>query len=431
MSIIEIRVGGRYKLRHKIGSGSFGDIYLAKNVQTNEEVAVKMEEIKCKYPQLIYEAKILHSLQGGMGIPNLSWFGQEGDYNVLVMDLLGQNLEELVNSCNRKFSVKTVLLIADQAISVLEYLHTKGVLHRDIKPENILLGLGKKSSFVHFIDFGLSKRYKDPKSNQHIPYRENKQLTGTARYVSINTHKGIEQSRRDDLESLGYVLIYLFRGSLPWQGLKAKTKLEKYSRILERKENTPLDTLCKGIPIEFANYIAYCRKLKFEEKPDYSYLKRMFKELFMREGYEYDYVYDWLLQPANSKYIDKVPMGLNITDMDNGKRLNKLDPKVLKNEAKEGDEEDYTDSDSSNPEKELARKKAAEKKGIINKEQLITEHHSSYNEQQPPPQIKLKPLPVPQHAPIAHAYSPQISSPKGQPQQLPRPVDKKKDCNIF
>jgi len=126
---------------------------------------------------------------------------------------------------------------------------------------------------VHFIDFGLSKRYKDPKTNQHIPYKENKQLTGTARYVSVNTHKGIEQSRRDDLESLGYVLIYLFKGTLPWQGLKAKTKLEKYSKILEKKENTPLDILCKGIPVEFANYLSYCRKLKFDEKPDYNYLK--------------------------------------------------------------------------------------------------------------------------------------------------------------
>jgi len=154
--------------------------------------------------------------------------------------LLGQNLEELLNLCNRKLSVKTILMIADQAISILEYLHTKGVLHRDIKPANLLMGLGKKSNLVHFIDFGLSKRFKDSKTNQHIPFRENKQLTGTARYVSINTHKGIEQSRRDDLESLGYVLIYLFRGSLPWQGLKAKTKLEKYSKILEKKgANTP------------------------------------------------------------------------------------------------------------------------------------------------------------------------------------------------
>jgi len=172
MSIIEIRVGGRYKLRHKIGSGSFGDIYLAKNVQTNEEVAVKMEETKTKYPQLIYEAKILHSLQGGVGIPNLLWFGQEGDFNVVVMDLLGQNLEELLILCNRKLSLKTILMVSDQLITIMEYIHTKGFIHRDIKPENLIMGLSKKSNFVHFIDFGLSKRYKDPKTNQHIPYRE-------------------------------------------------------------------------------------------------------------------------------------------------------------------------------------------------------------------------------------------------------------------
>jgi len=410
MSIIEIRVGGRYKLRHKIGSGSFGDIYLAKNVQTNEEVAVKMEETKTKYPQLIYEAKILHSLQGGVGIPNLLWFGQEGDFNVVVMDLLGQNLEELLILCNRKLSLKTILMVSDQLITIMEYIHTKGFIHRDIKPENLIMGLSKKSNFVHFIDFGLSKRYKDPKTNQHIPYRENKQLTGTARYVSINTHKGIEQSRRDDLESLGYVMIYLFKGTLPWQGLKAKTKLEKYSRILEKKENTPLDVLCKGIPIEFANYISYCRKLKFDEKPDYNYLKRMLKELFMREGFEFDYVYDWLLIPPATKYnhvMEKIPINLNISALED-KKLQKLDLKVLKNDTNEENGQEYSDDTESNPEKELAKIKAQEKRNLP-KEKLLTEHHSSF--------VENKGIKNTQPAPAT------IKSPKG---------DQKKDgCNIF
>lgn len=318
-------------------------------------------------------------------------------------------------------------MLSDQLITIMEYIHNKGFIHRDIKPENLIMGLGKKSNLVHFIDFGLSKRYKDPKTNQHIPYKENKQLTGTARYVSVNTHKGIEQSRRDDLESLGYVLIYLFKGTLPWQGLKAKTKLEKYSKILERKENTPLDILCKGIPVEFANYLSYCRKLKFDEKPDYNYLKRMLKELYMREGYEYDYVYDWLLVPASSKYshiTEKMPMNLNIPHINNDqKNLQKLNPKVLNNEPNnEENGVEYTDDTESNPEKELAKRQlvAADKKSAP-KEKLITENHSSFmdhnNKQQPKPVAAVVTNNIPASA--------SLKSPKNQP------ATKKDTCVIF
>jgi serine/threonine protein kinase len=139
----------------------------------------------------------------------------------------------------------------------------------------------------------LAKKYRDPRSHQHIPYRENKNLTGTARYASINTHIGIEQSRRDDLESLGYVLMYFIRGSLPWQGLKANTKKQKYERIMDRKMSTSTEQLCKGYPTEFRSYFEYCRSLRFEDRPDYAYLKRLFKELFYRKGFQYDNMFDW------------------------------------------------------------------------------------------------------------------------------------------
>lgn len=211
----------------------------------------------------------------------------------MVLDLLGPSLEDLFNYCGRRFQLKTVLMLADQLLSRLEYVHTKSFIHRDVKPDNFLIGLGKRQSVIHIIDFGLAKKYRDPRSHQHIPYRENKNLTGTARYASINTHIGIEQSRRDDLESLGYVLMYFIRGSLPWQGLKANTKKQKYERIMDRKMSTSTEQLCKGYPTEFRSYFEYCRSLRFEDRPDYAYLKRLFKELFYRKGFQYDNMFDW------------------------------------------------------------------------------------------------------------------------------------------
>ncbi|ROI81914.1 Casein kinase I isoform delta-B [Anabarilius grahami] len=258
---MELRVGNRYRLGRKIGSGSFGDIYLGTDISVGEEVAIKLECVKTKHPQLHIESKIYKMMQGGVGIPTIKWCGAEGDYNVMVMELLGPSLEDLFNFCSRKFSLKTVLLLADQMISRIEYIHSKNFIHRDVKPDNFLMGLGKKGNLVYIIDFGLAKKY--------------------------------QQSRRDDLESLGYVLMYFNLGSLPWQGLKAATKRQKYERISEKKMSTPIEVLCKGYPSEFATYLNFCRSLRFDDKPDYSYLRQLFRNLFHRQGFSYDYVFDW------------------------------------------------------------------------------------------------------------------------------------------
>ncbi|CAD6185063.1 unnamed protein product [Caenorhabditis auriculariae] len=250
---MELRVGNKFRLGRKIGSGSFGDIYLGQHVQTNEEVAVKLECVKSRHPQLHIESKLYRVMQGGIGIPEIRWCGLEGEYNVMVMELLGPSLEDLFTFCQRKFSLKTVLLLADQMLSRIEYIHMRDYIHRDIKPDNFLMGLGKRGNLVYIIDFGLAKKYRDSK-NQHIGYRDNKNLTGTARYASVNTHKGIEQSRRDDMESLGYVFMYFNRGSLPWQGLKAVNKRQKYELISERKISTKIEDLCAGFPEPFCTH---------------------------------------------------------------------------------------------------------------------------------------------------------------------------------
>nr|CDS29847.1 casein kinase I delta [Hymenolepis microstoma] len=292
---MELRVGNRYRLGRKIGSGSFGEIYLGTDVTDNQEVAIKLECVNAKHPQLMIEARIYRILQGGFGIPTLKWCGREGDYNVLVMQLLGPSLEDLFNFCGRRFRLKTVILLADQILMRIEYMHSRNFIHRDIKPDNFLMGLGKRGNVVYFIDFGLAKRYRDPRTHLHIPYRENKNLTGTARYASVNTHLGIEQSRRDDMESLGYVLMYFLRGSLPWQGLKSINKRQKYERICEKKMETSVEALCEGYPSEMAEYLNYCRGLHFEAKPDYSHLRRLLRALFKKNHFTQDIVFDWNL----------------------------------------------------------------------------------------------------------------------------------------
>jgi len=186
-------------------------------------------------------------------------------------------------------------------IQRIEYFHGKNLLHRDIKPDNFLVGIGKKQHMIYIIDYGLAKRFKDPKTGEHIPYRDGKSLTGTARYASLNTHIGIEQSRRDDLESLGYVLVYFAKGKLPWQGLRAKTKQEKYDVIREKKMTTTMESLCFNLPDEFATYLNICRKLSFDEKPDYGKLRKLFKDLIVKKGYEFDNLFDWLVPKLPSK----------------------------------------------------------------------------------------------------------------------------------
>ena len=293
---------GRFIVQGRLGGGSFGEIYCGLDTWRGTEVAIKLEQVKARHPQLLYESKVYKLLHQNtlhvVGVPEVHWFGVEGDFNVMVIDLCGPSLEDLLNYCGRKFSLKTTLMLADQLMHRIEFVHSKQLIHRDIKPENFVMGLGDKGHHVNVIDFGLSKRYWDVRTSQHIPYKEGKPLTGTARYCSVNTHLGIEQSRRDDLESIGYLLLYLYKGHLPWQGIRVADPQQKTSRIGEKKISVGLDFLCRDEPPAFLKYMKYCRGLKFEENPDYEWLRSLFRELFDKEGFVRDWTFDWVEKRA-------------------------------------------------------------------------------------------------------------------------------------
>ena len=301
-------LNGIYRIIKMVGCGAFGEIHLAYDVNMKALRAIKFEMANHKNPQLKHEYSVLEQLnkhegQGGLkggeiftGVPKVYYFDRlEHKYNFMVMEFLGPSLGDLFQLKERNFGMETVLMIAIQVLSRIEYLHEKGFIHRDIKPENFVIGLNEKSNLVYLIDYGLSKRYKDKNSGQHIPYRENKQLVGTVRYASVNAHLGIEQSRRDDLEGIGYVLVYFYLGRLPWQNKTDKGK-PLTQKITEKKLTTPPELLCKKMPREFSYYFHYCKNLKFEDRPDYNSLKSMFADLLlsrMKLNGIKELIYDW------------------------------------------------------------------------------------------------------------------------------------------
>ena len=302
-------LNGVYRIIKMVGCGAFGEIHLAYDVNMKALRAIKFEMANHKNPQLKHEYSVLEQLNKHdsqpnnivgsdtfTGVPKVYYFDRlEHKYNFMVMEFLGPSLGDLFQLKERNFGMETVLMLTIQILTRIEYIHEKGFLHRDIKPENFVIGLNDKSNLVYLIDYGLSKRYKDKNSGQHIPYRENKQLVGTVRYASINAHLGIEQSRRDDLEGIGYVLVYFYLGRLPWQNKTDKGK-PLTQKITEKKLTTPPELLCKKMPREFSYYFHYCKNLKFEDRPDYNSLKGMFAELLssrMKINNIKELVYDW------------------------------------------------------------------------------------------------------------------------------------------
>mmetsp|Transcript_109602 Transcript_109602/g.353800 ORF Transcript_109602/g.353800 Transcript_109602/m.353800 type:complete len:363 (-) Transcript_109602:40-1128(-) len=269
---------GRFQIVEKLGSGCFGEVYRGVDAAGGLEVAVKFEPRKSSRPQelqLAHEAQVLELLSCSpetQGFARFLYSGEEGSCRCLVMERLGKNIEDRLQACRGVFNARTTVLVAEQVLRSIEYLHSRGIVHRDIKPENFMFGLREKQHHIHLIDFGLSKVYF---AKKHVAM-STRSLTGTVRYASVNTHNRMEQSRRDDLEAIGYMLAYFLRGVLPWSGLNARTLEEKCELIKRRKMKTPLPELCQGFPVAFQEYLAYCRMLGFTARPDYAWLMELF-----------------------------------------------------------------------------------------------------------------------------------------------------------
>jgi len=320
----EVKIGSvvcrKYLLQKEIGKGTFGKIYLGVNQENNEQYAIKIENTTDNHNEtLLKEAKILYELKGERGVPRMYYFIKDDKLSIMVMTLLHKNMEEVFKDANRKFTLKTVIMAADHMLTRIEYLHSLGYIHRDIKPENFMIGFDKNQ--IYLIDFGLSRKYLDS-TGVHIPYREKVGFVGTARYTSVYSHLGIEQSRRDDLESLGYVLIFFMKGKLPWMNLQGATKEEKHNKIAEVKMKTSLVDLCKGLPMQFLQYFEYIKELNFSQEPNYGYLRKLFRTFLMTHITNNNNKFDWETENDQNNNAEGSTSTM-LTDMNNKRMINK------------------------------------------------------------------------------------------------------------
>lgn len=317
-SLINKIILHKFLVSKQIGKGSFGLVYSGKNIETSEKIAIKIEDLENQTDDLkkrnilMKEARFMHEIQGEKGFPKMIFFSKTETRRILIMSLLGENLENLLKSCRGNFSLASVLLLADQIITRLESIHENEIIHRDLKPENLLIGTESNSRTIYLIDYGLAKKFMN--KGMHVPFKENIGLVGTARYSSVNAHLGNEQSRRDDLESLGYILIYFLTGHLPWMNLIAKTKKEKHKVIIEKKIQTSVEELCDGLPKEFEIYMNYVKYgLKFDSEPNYDFMRKIFRNLLFQQHKEQmdDLLFDWEKNEFENRSNNSSNLGVN------------------------------------------------------------------------------------------------------------------------
>ena len=386
----------KYKLIQKLGEGSFGKVFKAE--YKSKFYAVKFENREEGQDLLKNEARIMSYLKGNPHIPKAHSYGFSGNYNIFVMQLLDKSLEDIFN-IRQKFSLKTGAMLAYQMISALQYIHSKHIIHRDIKPDNFVLGADEYNAYLYLLDFGLAKKYRSSKNLKQIPYLKKKKLTGTARYASIHAMEEMEQSRRDDLEAVSYVIMYFIRGDLPWQGLKLKSNEDRYQKILEKKKEVTTEELCSEYPKVFYEFVKYAKGMKYYEEPKYDELKKKFVDFVTNVKKEkFDYVFDWTTK--NDLKLRKEKFDITLDNMNNDmsnnnkdenihkeNKIEKIEEKEDENEDDEkeedenADEEEESDEDNKEDEKNKKNEDSKEdKKNENNEEDKINEENKENEE---------------------------------------------------
>ena len=323
----------KYRVKRLIATTPFCLLYEGINEKNNEPVAMKFEKINANIDVLESEAFLLFNIKG-FGLPKIITYGRTGNFNCLIEELLGLTIEQVWNSKKKnKFLLKYVCMIGIQIIDRLEYIHSKNIIHRDIKPTNLCIGR-KDPENIYLIDFGLAHKYKSSRTGKHIKFSNLNKAIGNLKYISINGNKGYEQSRRDDLESLGYLLIFLIKNSLPWvnkETIKIKEKTKRLKEVYKIKSSISIEELCKGLPIEFIKYIKYCRNLEFEQEPDYKCLRNLFISVLAKNEFKNDRNFFWI---TNTKHKIKIE-GLSLDNKNIILRKKSSSQKRLYNQIKE------------------------------------------------------------------------------------------------
>ena len=363
----------KYIAIQKIGSGAFGTVYKAEC--GDDLFALKFEERSNEYEYLEEEAIMMRYLKGPQ-IPVIHCFGKNMRYNIMVMELLGDSLE-FNFTIKKKFSVKTTALIGYQILNILEFIHDRHIIHRDIKPDNFLMGRKEKNAILYLLDFGLAKKFRSSKTLMQYPYIRKKKMTGTARYASIHALEEMEQSRRDDLESTAYMLLYFLRGSLPWQGLKIKTKENRYKKILAKKKEITSDELCETFPEEFKYFVDYTKNLGYTENPDYEKLRKNFVVLVEEKMCRtFDFIYDWTTKSDIQQRDDSIDI-LNGNFGGNNK-INK-NKNMVKNDLENNEENNENNKEENKQEIKIEDVKNDNDNNVENKNENNNENKVENN----------------------------------------------------
>ena len=262
-------IANKYQLEQKLGNGAFGSIYQGSNVRTREKVAIKMEPTNSEQKSLKNETRVYQYLNGCRGIPNIRWFGTDSNATYMVIDLLGPSLTQMIKNEQENLSLVSIAKIAVQMIDILEGIHDKGMIHRDLKPDNFLVHPTKGIDQIYLIDFGVCKTYLQSDTNEHIEMRKTNAMIGTPNFASVNAHHLLELSRRDDLESFVYTLLFLYFGNLPWTFISREEMVKQKTELVENQN--------QEIPDIFVQILKCVRNMEFKQRPFYEEYKKMFQ----------------------------------------------------------------------------------------------------------------------------------------------------------